>query len=85
MSQKDVQGLYSLFRALSKKLCRLYFRFEARFNSHNELGIKGWTIKFRPWIIIHTEVYETKSEAMMREKWFKSGVGREYIKREIQK
>ena len=52
----------------------------ARFNSHNELSNKGWTIKFRPWELIHTEGYETKQEAMKREKWFKSGVGRTYIR-----
>ncbi len=26
-----------------------------RFLSHNELGKKGWTIKYRPWIIVYTE------------------------------
>ena len=58
---------------------------EARFKSHNELGTKGWTIKFRPWKPIHTEEFDDKKEALAREKWFKSGVGREYISREILK
>ena len=55
----------------------------ARFKSHNELGIKGWTIKFRPWQIMHTEEYSTKKEAMAREQWFKSGIGREFIRKEL--
>ncbi|MFA5669387.1 MAG: GIY-YIG nuclease family protein, partial [Balneolaceae bacterium] len=38
-----------------------------RFKSHNELGKKGWTIKYRPWEIVHTEEYATKKEAMARE------------------
>jgi putative endonuclease len=53
---------------------------EARFKSHNELATKGWTINFRPWQILHTEVFDTKSEAMKREAWFKSGIGRQFIK-----
>jgi len=36
------------------------------------LGTKGWTVKFRPWRIIHTEEFDTKAEAMQREKQLKS-------------
>ena len=28
-----------------------------RILSHNELATKGYTIKFRPWEIIHTEIF----------------------------
>ena len=51
----------------------------SRFKSHNELGTKGWTIKFRPWKVVHVEFYETKKEALIREKHLKSGVGREWV------
>jgi putative endonuclease len=51
-----------------------------RFKSHNELGTKGWTKNFRPWVIIHKEVFEEKSSALKREKELKSAKGREYIK-----
>jgi putative endonuclease len=54
--------------------------FDKRFISHNELGTKGCTIKYRPWKIILREEYSTKSEAMSREKWLKSGVGRSFVK-----
>ncbi|NCT95339.1 MAG: GIY-YIG nuclease family protein [Chitinophagaceae bacterium] len=50
-----------------------------RLRSHNELGKKGWTIKFRPWQLIHTESFVTKQEALYREKALKSGQGREWI------
>jgi putative endonuclease len=49
---------------------------EQRLRSHNELGKRGWTIKYRPWELIHTEEYENKSEAIKRERWLKSGFGR---------
>ncbi|GIZ08865.1 GIY-YIG nuclease family protein [Flavobacterium sp. UMI-01] len=55
-----------------------------RFKSHNELSSKGYTLKFRPWKVIHVEFFNSKSEAMKREKYLKTGVGREFIKNLIQ-
>ncbi|MEO7531665.1 MAG: GIY-YIG nuclease family protein [Sediminibacterium sp.] len=52
---------------------------EQRLLSHNELGKKGWTIRFRPWEIVHSETYNTKAEALIREKELKGGKGREWI------
>ena len=54
-----------------------------RLISHNELGDKGWTIKYRPWELIHTEDFSTKSEALKREKQLKSSRGRHFIRTEI--
>lgn len=56
-----------------------------RFKSHNYLSKNGYTIKFRPWIVIHVEFFTTKSEALKREKLFKTGKGRELIKEIISK
>jgi putative endonuclease len=39
--------------------------------SHNELGRKGWTIKYRPWILIHVETFNTKIESINRERELK--------------
>jgi len=47
--------------------------------SHNELGDKGWTRKYRPWELVYREEYGTKGEAMKRELWLKTGVGREFV------
>ena len=51
-----------------------------RFKSHNFLETKGHTLKFRPWIVIYVEFFDSKSEAMRKEKYLKTGVGREFIK-----
>ena len=59
--------------------------FEKRFKSHNELGTKDWATRYRPWEILHTEQFETKAEAISRERYFKSGIGRTQIKIMIQK
>ncbi|WP_346425749.1 GIY-YIG nuclease family protein [Flavobacterium sp. KMS] len=56
-----------------------------RFKSHNFLETKGYTLKFRPWEVIHVEFFSSKSEAMKREKYLKSGIGREFIKNLISK
>ena len=52
---------------------------EERLRSHNALGTKGWTLKYRPWVLVHTESFETKREALRREKQLKSSRGREWI------
>ena len=67
----------------SKKFNKNYTGFTSnlieRFKSHNSLGIKGYTLKFRPWEVVYLEFHSCKSDAMNREKYFKSGIGREFI------
>jgi len=43
-------------------------------------GLVKSTKNRRPLRLIHTEEFETKSEALKREKFFKSGQGRKYLK-----
>ena len=75
---------FAVYILFSSKFSKTYVGFTSnlieRFKSHNELSSKGYTIKFRPWEVIYLEFYNSKSEAMKREKYFKSGVGREMIK-----
>ncbi|AGA79650.1 MULTISPECIES: GIY-YIG nuclease family protein [Echinicola] len=54
-----------------------------RFHSHNSFAKKGFTVKYRPWIMIHVEYFHHKSNALRREKELKSGKGREWIKQHI--
>ena len=56
---------------------------ESRFSWHNSPSNKGWTKRYQPWILVHTEQYETKKEAMEREFGLKSGQGRQWIWDEI--
>ncbi len=73
----------------SEKFKRNYTGFTSnlieRFKSHNFLETKGCTPKFRPWIVIHVKFFHSKSEAMKREKYLKTGIGREFIKNLISK
>ena len=51
------------------------------FQHNNKLA--GWTKRGSNWKVIHTEEFETYSEARKKEKWVKTGVGREFIRKNI--
>jgi putative endonuclease len=53
---------------------------DRRLFEHNVSETKGFTLRYRPWILIHSESFELKMEAMKREKFFKTGQGRELLK-----
>ena len=53
-----------------------------RLETHN-LGVVKSTKAFCPWIIIHTEIFETRIEARKREKYFKSAAGRRWRKNNL--
>lgn len=73
----------------SKKYDKIYIGYtsdlEQRILSHNKLATKGWTVRFRPWKLIHTEEFSCKSEALRREKQLKSSQRRAFIRRLINK
>jgi putative endonuclease len=75
--------MYTVYVLYSVRFNKIYIGYtsdlESRFKSHNELGTKGWTIRFRPWEILLTENFESKSNAMKREKQLKSAAGRDFI------
>lgn len=52
---------------------------ERRLNDHNA-GKNKTTKPYRPYNLVHTEEFSTRSDARSREKYLKSGVGREFIK-----
>ncbi len=63
--------VYILF---SEKYGKTYVGFTSnlieRFNTKN----------FRPWKVLHIEFFNNKSDALAREKYLKTGKGREFIK-----
>jgi putative endonuclease len=52
---------------------------ERRIVEHNN-GLVKSTKNRRPLELVYFEKFETKTEAMRREKFFKSGRGREFLK-----
>ena len=79
--------MFTVYVLYSETFDKIYIGYtsdlQKRFLSHNELGTKGWTVKFRPWRIIHTEEFDTKAEAMQREKQLKSSRGRNWIREKL--
>ena len=51
-----------------------------RLDEHNK-GLSIHTRRYKPWKIVYTEEFESLHEARLREKYFKSGAGRRYIKK----
>jgi putative endonuclease len=52
---------------------------ERRLIEHNKGKTKS-TKAFRPWKLVYFEEFPTREEAAKREKFLKSGAGREYLK-----
>jgi putative endonuclease len=76
--------MFTVYVLYAPKFDKIYIgmtsNLPARFKSHNELGTKGWTVKFRPWKILHTEEFHFKAQALNREKQLKGGQGRQWIR-----
>jgi putative endonuclease len=52
---------------------------EKRLKEHNAGKTKS-TKGYRPWILVFTEQFSTRFSARTREKYLKSGIGKEFIK-----
>lgn len=75
--------MYTIYALKSEKDGRIYVGFtselQRRFREHN-LGYVFSTKGYRLWIIIYTEVVENRKSARAREKYWKSGIGKERLK-----
>ncbi|TKB97264.1 GIY-YIG nuclease family protein [Pedobacter cryotolerans] len=75
--------MFTVYVLYSIKFNKIYVGYtsdlEQRLLSHNAFATKGYTIKYRPWEVLFTEQFGSKTEATKREKQLKSGVGREMI------
>lgn len=52
---------------------------EERIKQHND-GLVKFTSKYKPWKLVYKEIFTTRADALSREKFFKSGKGRELLK-----
>ena len=80
--------LYTVYVLYSPSRDKIYIGYTSnliqRFKSHQAYG-KGWTSKFRPWVVVYCENFPTKEEAFDRETNFKQYRQRLTIRRLIQK
>jgi putative endonuclease len=75
--------MYTVYALYSPTYNKIYIGFtsniEERLKSHNSLATKGYTVRYRPWILVYSETHESKAGAMSREKQLKTAKGREFI------
>ncbi|MBP6855247.1 MAG: GIY-YIG nuclease family protein [Candidatus Pacebacteria bacterium] len=50
-----------------------------RFNQHNS-GHEKTTRSYAPFVLLYSEYHKTRAGARIREKYFKSGSGKEFLK-----
>ncbi len=55
---------------------------QRRLQEHNS-GIVNFTSKYMPWELVYWETFPTRSDALKREKFFKSGKGRAFLRERI--
>jgi len=77
--------MYTVYILRSEKHGRNYYGhtndLSSRLKKHNTGKVRS-TKAYRPWKVIHTEQYKTKSEAYKREMFFKSIEGYKFLKKE---
>ena len=75
--------VYALYSMAGK---RLYIGMSCdivkRVHAHNA-GMTRSTKPYRPWVLIYEEAVGTRPQARAREKFLKSGCGREFLKQFI--
>jgi len=80
--------LYTVYILYSESHNKIYIGYTSslieRFKSHNYLGTKGYTIKYRPWVVIYCEHIIGKETAMKKERELKGGKGKEWIWQKIE-
>jgi len=74
--------MYFVYILYSHKLDKYYIGYssdiESRLKKHNSIS-KGFTNLGKPWILMYSEVYNSKKEAMTREKQLKNWKNRHKI------
>ena len=53
---------------------------DRRLNEHNT-GSNRTTKPYRPFVLIYTETFNSRTEARLKEKYFKSVVGKEFLRK----
>jgi len=77
--------MYLVYVLYSQKFNKIYIGqtidLIKRLEEHNtgSLSPSSYTKRYKPWEVIHTEEFETRGEALKREKQLKSHQGRNWI------
>ena len=82
----SIQTMFYVYIIQSQINANLYkgmtSNMEDRLKQHNA-GKTETTKAFRPWKLIYFEEFDDRNQARAREKYFKSGAGRRYIRERL--
>ncbi|MBU4369877.1 GIY-YIG nuclease family protein [Patescibacteria group bacterium] len=75
--------MYSIYVLKSLKNSKRYIGFTSkdsrvRLGEHNR-GCNKWARENKPFVLLHTEPFDSKRDAQKREKFLKSGQGRKWL------
>ncbi len=56
---------------------------EKRLEEHNRGYPKGWSSRNRPFEVVYEEAHDSVREARVRERFLKSGRGREWLRAQV--
>ncbi len=54
-----------------------------RMKAHNSNNPEDWTSVYKPWTLVHMELFNEPEEASQRERFFESADGEAYVKDNI--
>jgi len=78
--------MYFIYVLKSQKTKSLYKgqtdNLEKRLKEHNNGKVKS-TKAFLPWEIVYFEEFPNREDAVNREKYLKSGIGRQFLKNKL--
>ena len=56
---------------------------ELRLKQHNDKSLSFWTKRETNWELVYKEEFDNKTDALKGERWLKSGVGRESLRKKL--
>ena len=80
--------MYFIYVLYSKVANRFYTGYTKNIDKrlkHHNLGLNRWSRRGIPWELVYSEDYKTKKEALRRERFLKTGKGREELSARIAK
>ncbi len=79
--------LYKVYVLYSLKHDRLFIGMTSslidRMHSHNTDDADEWSSVYRPWTLVHMELYKEEDEALLRESYLESEHGQQYVRDDV--
>lgn len=54
-----------------------------RMMAHNGSEVEDWTTVYKPWTLVHMELFDDEADAALRESFLESASGQEYLRSDI--